>query len=73
MLLSLIITIIITTTTAMTRTTITTTTTIIIVFVVLVTGHLSLTAVFHREKCAVQLGYRDEINEHFRRYDRAWI
>lgn len=72
MLLSLIITIIITTTTAMTRTTITTTT-IIIVFVVLVTGHLSLTAVFHREKCAVQLGYRDEINEHFRRYDRAWI
>lgn len=72
MLLSLIITIIITTT-AMTRTTITTTTTIIIVFVVLVTGHLSLTAVFHREKCAVQLGYRDEINEHFRRYDRAWI
>lgn len=71
MLLSLIITIIITTT-AMTRTTITTTT-IIIVFVVLVTGHLSLTAVFHREKCAVQLGYRDEINEHFRRYDRAWI
>lgn len=71
MLLSLIITIIITTT-AMTRTTITTTT-IIIVFVVLVTGHLSLTAVFHREKCAVQQGYRDEINEHFRRYDRAWI
>lgn len=71
MLLSLIITIIITTT-AMTRMTITTTT-IIIVFVVLVTGHLSLTAVFHREKCAVQLGYRDEINEHFRRYDRAWI
>lgn len=71
MLLSLIITIIITTT-AMTRTTITTTT-IIIVFVVLVTGHLSLTAVFHREKCAVQLGYRDEINEHFLRYDRAWI
>lgn len=69
MLLSLIITIIITTT-AMTRTTITT---IIIVFVVLVTGHLSLTAVFHREKCAVQQGYRDEINEHFRRYDRAWI
>lgn len=72
MLLSLIITIIITTT-AMTRTTITTTTTTIIVFVVLVTGHLSLTAVFHREKCAVQQGYRDEINEHFRRYDRAWI
>lgn len=72
MLLSLIITIIITTT-AMTRTTITTTTTIIIVFVVLVTGHLSLTAVFHREKCAVQQGYRDEINEHFLRYDRAWI
>lgn len=72
MLLSLIITIIITTT-AMTRMTITTTTTIIIVFVVLVTGHLSLTAVFHREKCAVQQGYRDEINEHFRRYDRAWI
>lgn len=72
MLLSLIITIIITTT-AMTRTTITTTTTIIIVFVVLVMGHLSLTAVFHREKCAVQQGYRDEINEHFRRYDRAWI
>lgn len=71
MLLSLIITIIITTT-AMTRTTITTTT-IIIVFVVLVTGHLSLTAVFHREKCAVQQGYRDEINEHFLRYDRAWI
>lgn len=71
MLLSLIITIIITTT-AMTRMTITTTT-IIIVFVVLVTGHLSLTAVFHREKCAVQQGYRDEINEHFRRYDRAWI
>lgn len=72
MLLSLIITMIITTTTAMTRTTITTTT-IIIVFVVLVTGHLSLTAVFHREKCAVQQGYRDEINEHFLRYDRAWI
>lgn len=72
MLLSLIITIIITTT-VMTRTTITTTTTIIIVFVVLVTGHLSLTAVFHREKCAVQQGYRDEINEHFLRYDRAWI
>lgn len=72
MLLSLIITIIITTT-AMTRMTITTTTTIIIVFVVLVTGHLSLTAVFHREKCAVQQGYRDEINEHFLRYDRAWI
>lgn len=72
MLLSLIITIIITTT-AMTRTTITTTTTIIIVFVVLVMGHLSLTAVFHREKCAVQQGYRDEINEHFLRYDRAWI
>lgn len=71
MLLSLIIMIIITTT-AMTRMTITTTT-IIIVFVVLVTGHLSLTAVFHREKCAVQQGYRDEINEHFRRYDRAWI
>lgn len=71
MLLSLIITIIITTT-AMTRMTITTTT-IIIVFVVLVTGHLSLTAVFHREKCAVQQGYRDEINEHFLRYDRAWI
>lgn len=71
MLLSLIITMIITTT-AMTRTTITTTT-IIIVFVVLVTGHLSLTAVFHREKCAVQQGYRDEINEHFLRYDRAWI
>lgn len=71
MLLSLIITIIITTT-AMTRMTITTTT-IIIVFVVLVMGHLSLTAVFHREKCAVQQGYRDEINEHFRRYDRAWI
>lgn len=68
MLLSLIITIIITTT-AMTRTT----TTIIIVFVVLVMGHLSLTAVFHREKCAVQQGYRDKINEHFRRYDRAWI